>query len=138
MMGETFSKPRAIYTFYKIRCRKKGQEVGWWTEFFTEHSPVGNFFLMGQQYRTLQLLYTMPYYSQEEIILDPHAHNDEPLSVCVTIFHWKRCASTVCTCNGRRVSSVSVFATGPLTRPCAFRAASPPPTSASASIFTPA
>lgn len=81
-MGETFSKPHSIYTFDKIQCRKEGREVGLWTEFLTEHSPVGYFFLMRQQYRTLQLLYTMPYYSQEEIILDPHAHNDEPLSVC--------------------------------------------------------
>uniref|UniRef100_A0A224Y7B4 Transmembrane protein n=1 Tax=Rhipicephalus zambeziensis TaxID=60191 RepID=A0A224Y7B4_9ACAR len=43
-MAETFSKPRTIYTFDKIQCRKEGREVGWWTEFLTEHSPVGNFF----------------------------------------------------------------------------------------------
>lgn len=79
MMGEAFSKPHSIYTFNKQQCRKEGREVGWWTEFLTEHSAVGfPFFKNVAAVPHTATLYTMPYYSQEEIILDPHAHNAEP------------------------------------------------------------
>lgn len=44
-MGEAFSKPHSIYTFNK-QCRKEGREVGWWTEFLTEHSAVGFLFFL--------------------------------------------------------------------------------------------